>query len=158
MNTKRASWLQTLLPIGQILLTITAIGFSYSVMAADVVTDDQIRRVAKIAKASKTDITVTKERVTVTVHGGNSKRSARKVKKAVSRIMRQRNYVPKHVSFSQDSPDFGRPVPLLEDTEFRPPPTMHNSSRRTPPSLNSRGSASHPPTLDNSGAEDSEYY
>lgn len=157
MNRNESFLAQTLLPIRRILLAITAIGFSYSIMAADVVTDDQIRRVAKIAKASKTDITVTKERVTVTVHG-SSKWSARKAKKAVSRIMRQRNYIPKRVNFSQDSPDFGRPVPLLEDNEFRPPPTMHNSSRRQPPALNTRSSASKPPSLENSGAEESEYY
>lgn len=158
MNTNKSFWPHRLLSIRPILLTITAIGFSCSVMAADVVTDDQIRRVAKIAKASKTDITVTKERVTVTVHGGSSKRAARKVKKAVSRIMRQRNYVPKRVNFSQDSPNFDRPVPLLDDKEFRPPPAMHNSIRRPPPALNTRGSASRPPALDNSGAEDSGYY
>jgi hypothetical protein len=146
---------QTLLPIRQILLATTIVGFSYSAIATDVVTDDQIRRVAKIAKATKTDITITKERVTVTVHAGSGKKNAKKIKKIVSKIMKQKNYMPKQSSYYEDSTDVADTPPVLNNTGFRPPPSMSNQGYRQPPTLNN-SSSSHAPTLDKSGTED--YY
>lgn len=157
MNIDTSFLLQTLLPITRILLAITVIGFSYSAIAADVVTDDQIRRVAKIARATKTDITITKERVTVTVHG-SGKKTVRKVRKSVNRIMKQRNYVPKRSYYSQDAPDFASAAPALDDEGSRPPPVLSSSGHRQPPTLNTHAPTSQPPVLDKIGGEDSEYY
>lgn len=155
MNGKTLFLRPVLQPIARMLLAVSVTGFCYSAVAGDVVTDDQIRRVAKIAKATKTEITVTKERVTVTVHG-DSKKMARKAKKTVSRIMRQKSYQPKQVSYSDETPDFTSQAPVLSNTRFRPPPRMNNvGNYRQPPVLDTQGAA--PPALGNSG-EDSGYY
>ena len=159
MNMDTFSLQQSLQQITRILLIMSVIGFCHSAVAADVVTDDQIRRVAKIARATKTDISVTKERVTVTVHGVNGKKMAKRVKKIVGRIMRQGNYSPKQVSYSTDVPDFQQQAPVLNNTRFRPPPTLNNSGNyRQPPALDFRGSTSHPPSLNDSNANSSDYY
>lgn len=159
------------LPATRILLAIILTGFSYSTFAVtDVVSDDQIRRVAKIARATKTNITITKERVTVTVHGGSGRKSARRVKKTVSRIMKQRNYVPKQVGYYEDEPEFLHTAPVLNNNKgFRPPalsssgnrqpPTLGSSGYRQPPTLEGQSSSSQPPALERAnGAEDSGYY
>lgn len=150
MTLETTSLLQTLPGITKILLVMAIIGFSHLTMAAtDVVTDDQIRRVAKIAKATKTNITITKERVTVTVHGG-AKQNARKVKRTVSRIMKRRNYAPSQSRYSDDSPpDFASAAPMMNESRFRPP-VLNNFGSKQPPVLGTppRSSSSQPPVLD----------
>lgn len=161
MTLETTSLLQTLPSITKILLVIAIISFSHLTLAAtDVVTDDQIRRVAKIAKATKTNITITKERVTVTVHSG-AKQNARKVKKTVSRIMKRRNYSPSQSRYSDDSPDFSSAAPMLNESRFRPP-VLNNSGTKQAPVLGTRprsSASSQPPILNKpADAEDSGYY
>lgn len=132
--------------ITQALLVLTLTGFTYAAIADDIVTDDQIRRVAKIAKATGTTITIVKERVTVTVSGG-SKKIKRSTKKSVLNVMKpkKRNW-QKVSSWQPESSDFARRPPALASASARPPALERSSAR--PPALEESAGFSGAPSLD----------
>jgi hypothetical protein len=119
----------------QVLFTLSLFSLSTHLFASDVITDDQVQRVAKLAKQTKTDITLVKERVTVTFHGNVAGKNTQKIKSSIEHIMKQRSYTPKHPRFSQQAPDFRRSSHVFNDEA---PAKMSNVSYRQ-----------HPPALDN---------
>jgi hypothetical protein len=79
------------LPLTQLIFWLISLtGFTYPVMADQQITDAEILRVAKIAKATGTNITIIKETTTVKVYG-NNKKTNKKVKKTVLRLIKQKN-------------------------------------------------------------------
>jgi hypothetical protein len=146
MNIDIFSLLQLRFLITRIVLIATIMGFSYAAIADDVVTDDQIKRVAKIAKATGTTITIVKERVTVTVHGA-SKKARIKAEKLATKTLKKKPTRSRSRSYSSFSDSEPKPIqfassgtpkhslPRLDDNEVpntsATPPSLENS----PPSL-----------------------
>lgn len=122
MNINTSFLLQTLLPLTRIVLTILVIGFSYKAIASEQISNEQILRVAKIARDTGTNITIIKETTTVKVYG-SSKKTNKKVKKTVLNFMKQKpGKWQKMTQVRARNFDFGRANPGLANK----PPILDN--------------------------------
>lgn len=72
----------------RIFIFLASLSVNYSAVADNQITDAQILRIAKIAKATGTDIRIVKETTTVTVFG-RYKKVNKKVKRTVMNLLKQ---------------------------------------------------------------------
>jgi hypothetical protein len=135
---KKYSFLQINPFTRQTLLMIALAIFNSVAIAAHYISDDQIIRAARIAKATKTNITIVKETTTVTIHGG-SIQTHKKVKKAVMKIMKQKSYI---------SP---------QKRKSKNPPRLNSAAPDRPPAMEAP-SDFHAPTLDPGDTGNSVYF
>lgn len=125
----------------QILLILSLASFNYSAIADGDISEAEIMRVAKIAKATGTDITVIRVTTTVKVYGSN-KKTNKQVKKRVLKFMKQKK--TKYLGLKNAAPEnrnfTGRP-PVLEENRA--------GSVARAPALEEPRSISGAPVLDN---------
>lgn len=121
----------------RILLIISFASFNYSAIADGDISESEIMRVAKIAKATGTNITVVRVTTTVKVYGSN-KKTNKKVKRTVLKFMKTKKNKWSKV---------GTSAPEINNFASRPP-ALENSGTR-PPALEEPQAASGAPTLNN---------
>lgn len=151
MKQRNGSFFQPHVLIKPILLGLGLISFGCSAFAAGPprITDAEITRAARIAKATGTNITIVRERVTVKI-SSNKKKSRTKSKKLYQHYMNQNE--PDNSLEDEDGQSSYEPVPRPRKRTVimpRPPVLRERPSPVTqPPVVPGNAGILRPPVLD----------
>ena len=150
----------------RLLLIISLMGFNCSAIAGKLITNKQILQVAKIAKDTGTHIKIYKEATTVNIYGNRNKKTDKKIKNRVYKILTQKYKTSNFDVSPSTSYSSSKRPPELEGQAFHPPvlegkavkpPVLEDRSPPGPPVLEVPAIPS-PSGINNTGNTDKPFY
>jgi hypothetical protein len=123
------------IPLTLIQIPVFLVGLSVNCLAIadNQISDAQISRIAKIAKATGTDIRIIKETTTVTVYGSHKKTNKRVKKTVISLLKQNTNSQPRWSKITNATPNLAS-----APTPPHPPILEESTDTLKAPALNAR--------------------